>query len=52
MISTHGHTTVASKTSMSERQSLSGLGSKAKHIEESVFNYFHRESTADTTPAI
>ena len=36
MISTRGHTAVASKTSMSERQSLSGLGSKAKHIEESV----------------
>ena len=39
-----GHTTVASKTIISERQSLWGLGSKAKQIVENVFNYFHRES--------
>ena len=32
IISTRGHTAVASKTSMSERQSLLGLGSKAKQI--------------------
>ena len=55
MISTPGHTAVASnmsKTSMSERQSLLGLGSKAKQIVENVINYFHRESAADTTSAI
>ena len=52
MISTHGHTAVASKTRMSERQSLWGLGSKAKQIVENVFNYFHRESAAYTTSAI
>ena len=51
MISTGGHTAVANKTSMSERQSLWGLGSKAKQIVEIVFNYFHRESAADTTSA-
>ena len=52
MISTRGHIAVASKTSMSERHSLLGLGSKAKQIVENVFNYFHRESAADTTSAI
>ena len=36
MISTCGHTSVASKTSMSDRQSLWGLGSKAKQIVENV----------------
>ena len=36
MISTRGHTAVASKTSMSERHSLLGLGSKAKQIVENV----------------
>ena len=36
MISTRGHTSVCSKTSMSERQSLWGLGSKAKQIVENV----------------
>ena len=36
MISTRSHTAVASKTSMSERHSLSGLGSKAKQIVENV----------------
>ena len=55
MISTPGHTAVASnmsKTCVSERKSLLGLGSKAKQIVENVFNYFHRESAADTTSAI
>ena len=37
MISTRSHTAVASKTSMSERHSLLGLGSKAKQIVENVF---------------
>ena len=36
MISTRGHTAVASKTSISERHSLFGLGSKAKQIIENV----------------
>ena len=36
MISACGHTAVASKTSMLERQSLWGLGSKAKQIVENV----------------
>ena len=36
MISTRSHTAVASKTSMSERHSLLGLGSKAKQIIENV----------------
>ena len=36
MISTRSHTAVASKTGMSERHSLLGLGSKAKQIVESV----------------
>ena len=36
MISTRGQTAVASKTSMSERQSLLGLESKAKQIVENV----------------
>ena len=52
MISTRSHTAVASKTSMSERHSLLGLGTKAKQIVENVFNYFHRESAADTASAI
>ena len=34
MISTCGHTAVSRKTSMSERQSLWGFGSKAKQITE------------------
>ena len=37
MICTRSHTAVASKTSMSERHSLLGLGSKAKQIVENVF---------------
>ena len=36
MISTRSHTAVASKTSMSERHSLLGLGSKAIQIVENV----------------
>ena len=36
MISTRSHTAVSSKTSMSERHSLLGLGSKAKQIVENV----------------
>ena len=36
MISTRSQTAVASKTSMSERPSLLGLGSKAKQIVENV----------------
>ena len=36
MISRRSHTAVASKTSMSERHSLLGLGSKAKQIVENV----------------
>ena len=52
MITTRGHTAVASKTSLSERHSLLGLGSKAKQIVENVFNYFPRYSAADTTSAI
>ena len=36
MIPTRGHTAVSSKTSMSERQSLWGPGSKAKQIVENV----------------
>ena len=36
MISTRSHTAVASKTSMSERHSLLGLGSKAKQMVENV----------------
>ena len=36
MISSCSHTAVASKTSMSERHSLSGLGSKAKQTVENV----------------
>ena len=51
MVSTGGHTAVAGKTSMSERQFLWGLGSKAKQIVDNVFNYFQRESAADTTSA-
>ena len=35
-ISTRGHTSVASKKSMSERHSLLGLGSKAKQIVDYV----------------
>ena len=42
MISTRGYTAVASKTSMSERHSLLGLGSKAKQIVV-FFYYFHRK---------
>ena len=38
MISTRGHTSVASKTSMSERHSLLGLGSKAKQIVDNVLS--------------
>ena len=48
-ISTQGHTSVARKTSMSERHSLLGLGSKAKQIVDNDFIYFHRESAADTS---
>ena len=40
MISTRGHTAAASKTSISERQSLLGLGSKAKQIVENVLTTF------------
>ena len=36
MISTRSHTAVANETSMSERHSLLGLGSKAKLIVENV----------------
>ena len=48
MISTGGHTAVASKTSMSKHHSLLGLESKAKQIVGNVFNFFHREPAADT----
>ena len=37
-ISSRGHTLVASKTSMSERHSILGLGSKAKQIVDNVLS--------------
>ena len=52
MISSRGHTAVASWAKMSELQSLWGLGSNAKQIVENVFNYFYREPAADTTAVI
>ena len=52
MIPKRVHTAVASKTRMPERQSLWGLGAKAKQIVENVFNCFHREPVLDTTAAI
>ena len=51
MISTRSHTAVASKTSMSERHSV-GAWIQGKTDRRECFNYFHRESAADSTSAI
>ena len=51
MISTLSHTAVASKTSMSEYHSV-GAWIQGKTDRRECFNYFHRESAADTTSAI
>ena len=48
MISTRSHTVVASKTSMSERHSLLGLGFKAKQIVENVLTTIGTENLQQT----